>query len=86
MMVALYIIGSAFALLVLAGKLREARQEVHRTRRELAQVTWQRDAYARTAQAPVPAPGYASLAAGPADGRALPSAGTGGYPGRRPEQ
>jgi len=64
MIVALYIICSTFALLVIAGKLREAR-------RELRQVTWQRDAYAQAIQA-----------APCRDDYALPA----GRPDRRPEE
>jgi len=44
MIEALYIIGSAFALLVLWHMLREARQQ-------LRKVTWERDSYALALQA-----------------------------------
>jgi hypothetical protein len=40
MIEALYIIGSAFTLLLLVGKLRDLRQQ-------LRQVTWERDSYAQ---------------------------------------
>jgi hypothetical protein len=84
MMVAIYIIGSAFSLLVLAHKLREARQEVHCTRRQLRHVTWERDAYARTAQAPVPAPDWGELTATTVTGQVLPPAGPAFSLERRP--
>jgi hypothetical protein len=78
MILALYIIGSAFAILVLAHKLRDARHGLKRAVRE-------RDAYAAAIQAPRPAPSYADRAAAPADSRALPPAGAPlAYSDRRP--
>jgi hypothetical protein len=80
MILALYIIGSAFAILVLAHKLRSARHDLKR-------VTWERDAFAATIQAPRPAPSYADLAAAAADRRVLPSAMTPlACQDRRPEE
>jgi hypothetical protein len=74
-MMALYVIGSAIAIIFLAVRLREARDQ-------LSQVTHERDAYARTIQAIAP---QAGLPAGPADGYALPPARTpAGHPDRRP--
>jgi hypothetical protein len=68
MILALYIIGSAFAILVLARKLRDARHQLRRT-------VWERDAYAAAIQASrpaPPAPARADLTA--IDGRVLPPA------------
>jgi hypothetical protein len=66
MTIALYIIGSTFALLVVAHKLREVR-------RELKRVTWQRDSYARWIQESSPGDDYvlpsAVVKAGYPDGR-----------------
>jgi hypothetical protein len=66
MTIALYIIGSTFALLVVAHKLREAR-------RELKRVTWQRDHYAQWLQESSPRDDYvlpaAVVKAGHPDGR-----------------
>jgi hypothetical protein len=81
MILALYIIGSAFAILALAHKLRDARQQLQRA-------TWQRDAYAAAIQAspPVPPPSARpDPATTPLNGRVLPPAGvTVGYADRRP--
>jgi hypothetical protein len=81
MIVALYIIGSAFAILVLAGKLRDAR-------RQLQRVTWQRDAYAAAIQGSPPAPpppARSDPATTPLNGRVLPPAAmTVSYSDRRP--
>ena len=71
-MMALYVIGSAVAIIFLVVRLREARDQ-------LSQVTHERDAYARTIQ--TIAPQQAGLPAKPADGYALPPART---PDRRP--
>jgi len=71
-MMALYVIGSAIAIIFLAVRLREARDQ-------LSQVTHECDAYARTIQAI--APQQACLPAKPAEGYALPPA---GHPDRRP--
>ncbi len=77
MILALYIIGSAFTILMLAQKLRDARQHLKRA-------LWERDAYAAAIQAPQPASSYVDLTA--VDGRALPAGTTASYPGRRPEE
>jgi hypothetical protein len=77
MILALYIIGSAFAILVLAHKLRDARQQLQRA-------AWERDAYAAAVQAPQPASAYADRTA--IDGRALPAGTPLSFSDRRPEE
>jgi hypothetical protein len=81
MILALYIIGSAFAILVLAHKLRDARQQLQRA-------VWERNAYAAAIQASPSAalvPSEPDLATAPLNGRVLPSVGaTVGYSDRRP--
>ncbi len=70
MTLALYIIGSAFAILVLAHKLRDARHHLKRA-------VWEHDAYAAAIQASRPAPSHparADLATAPPNGRVLPPA------------
>lgn len=75
-MMALYVIGSAIAIIFLVVRLREARDQ-------LGRVTHERDAYARTIQ--TIAPQQAGLPAKPADGYTLPPARTpAGHPDRRP--
>jgi hypothetical protein len=56
MIEAIYIIGSAFSLLLLVGKVRDLRQQ-------LRQVTWERDSYAQLIQAPLSRDGRALPAA-----------------------
>jgi hypothetical protein len=81
MILALYIIGSAFAILVLAHKLRDARQQLQRA-------AWERNAYAAAIQASpsaVLAPSEPDLATAPLNGRVLPPAGaTVSHSDRRP--
>jgi hypothetical protein len=77
MILALYIIGSAFTILMLAQKLRDARRDLTRAR-------WERDAYAAAIQSPPPASSYADRSA--VDGRALPAGTTVSYADRRPEE
>jgi hypothetical protein len=81
MILALYIIGSAFAILALAHKLRDARQQLQRA-------VWERNAYAAAIQTSPSAslvPSKPDLATAPLNGRALPSAGaTVSYSDRRP--
>ena len=75
-MIALYVIGSVIAIIVLAVKLRDARDQ-------LSRVAHERDAYARTIE--MIAPQQADLPARPADGYTLPPARTpAGHPDRRP--
>jgi hypothetical protein len=79
MMLALYIIGSAFAILVLAHKLRDTRHQLNRA-------AWERDAYAAAIQASrsaPPAPEWADVPAPTVTGRALPPAGTVSHSDRR---
>lgn len=74
-MIALYVIGSVTAIVVLAVKLRDARDR-------LSRVAHERDAYARTLQ--MIAPQRAAPVAMPAEGYVLPPAGTSaGHPDRR---
>ena len=77
-MIALYVIGSAIAIIVLAVRLRKVRDQ-------LCQVTYERDAYARTIE--MIAPQRADPVSVPAEGYVLPPARTAaGHPDRRPAQ
>jgi len=65
MILAVYVIGSAVALIVLTIRLRDTRDQLRRMRRE-------RDAYARTIGTSLRAPGAGDLTAAPAGDSALP--------------
>ncbi len=65
MILAVYVIGSAVALIMLTIRLRETRDQLGRMRRE-------RDAYARTIETTLLAPAAKDLTAAPTDGSALP--------------
>jgi hypothetical protein len=65
MILAIYVIGSAIALIVLTVRLRDTRDQLGRMRRE-------RNAYARTIGTSLAAPADAELAVTPADGSPLP--------------
>ena len=67
MILAVYVIGSAVALIVLTIRLRDTRDQLRRMRRE-------RDAYARTIETSLSASAAGNLTATPADGSALPHA------------
>ena len=77
MIIAIYIIGSAIALLFLTTRLRETRFELH-------QVTGQRDAYARALElAGHAVPGSEVVPASSAP--AITDGQPGGWPDRRPQ-
>jgi hypothetical protein len=65
MILAVYVIGSAIALIVLTIRLHDTRDQLCRIRRE-------RDTYARTIETSLPAPPRADLTVTPAGGSALP--------------
>lgn len=65
MILAVYVIGSAVALIVLTIRLRDTRDQLGRMRRE-------RNAYARTIETSLLAPAANDPTAAPADGSAPP--------------
>jgi hypothetical protein len=80
MILAIYVIGSMVALIVLTVKLRETRDQLRRVVRE-------RNAYARTIQMPMTASPRTDMAAMPGDGYTLPPADTpASRPGKGPAE
>jgi hypothetical protein len=65
MILAVYVIGPAIALIVLTIRLRDTRDQLGRMRRE-------RNTYARTIEAALPAPATKDLTVTSADGSARP--------------